>query len=88
MKTTYALFIYEIFCGEVNDRWLQSGGIDIDPEWSDTRILREVKKEWGPFSGLRISDVSDDTVLYLEDRHGEPIGELIPASMISQPWSR
>lgn len=85
---TYVLFLYEIFCGEVNDRWLQSGGVEISPDWSDDRILRAVKREWGPFSGLKLSDISDDTILYLEDRHGEPVGELVPAELISQPWSR
>ena len=85
---TYALFLYEIFCGEVNDRWLQSGGIEIDVDWDDAKILRAVKHEWGPFSGLHISDISDDTILYLEDRRGNPVGELVPADMICQPWSR
>lgn len=85
---TYALFLYELYCGEVNDRWLQSGGVDIDPTWDDSRILRAVKREWGPFSGLKISDLSDDTILYLEDRRGNPIGELVPAEFICQPWSK
>lgn len=84
----YGLFRYELFCGEFNDRHLQAGSIEIDPDWSDARILRAVKKEWGPFSGLKISDLSDDTVLYLENRKGEPIGELVPAEDICQPWSR
>ena len=85
---TYGLFKYELFCGEFNDRHLQSGSIEISPDWEDSRILRAVKKEWGPFSGLKISNLSDDTVLYLEDRHGEPIGELVPEEYICQPWSK
>ena len=85
---TYALFLYEIFGGEVNDRHLQSGGIEIDPTWEDKKILRKIKAQWGPFSGLKISDLSDDTVLYLEDRRGNPVGELVPAEFICQPWSR
>lgn len=85
---TFVLFIYEIYCGEVNDRHLQSGGVEIDPTWKDSKILRRVKAQWGPFSGLRISDISDNTVLYLEDRCGNPVGELVPAEHICQPWSR
>ena len=88
MKTVYGLFKYSFFCGEMNDRHLQAGSIEIDPDWEDSRILRKVKAQWGPFSGLHISDISDDTILYLEDRRGNPIGELVPADMISQPWSR
>ena len=85
---TYVLFLYDIFCGEVNDRWLQSGGIDIDTGWEDRKILRAVKREWGPFPGLKLSDYSDDRILYLENRKGEPVGELMPAEDICQPWSR
>lgn len=88
MKKTFVLFVYDLFCGEVNDRFLQSGGVEIDPTWEDRKILRLVRKEWGPFPGLRIADISDDTILYLEDRKGNPVGELCPASMICQPWSR
>ena len=88
MKTVYGLFKYSFFCGEMNDRHLQSGSIEIDTDWEDNRILRAVKREWGPFSGLKLSDYSDDTILYLEDRRGNPVGELVPADMICQPWSR
>ena len=84
----YGLFKYELFCGEFNDRHLQSGSIEIDPNWEDSLILQAIKKEWGQFSGLRLSDYSDDTILYLEDRRGNPVGELVPADMICQPWSR
>lgn len=88
MKTVYGLFKYELFCGEFNDRHLQAGAIEIDPDWEDDRIIRAIKREWGPFSGLRISDNSDGTVLYLEDRRGNMVGELIPEEYICQPWSR
>lgn len=88
MKTVYGLFKYSFFCGEMNDRHLQAGSILIDPNWEDSRILQAIKKEWGQFSGLRLSDYSDDTIIYLEDRRGNMVGELVPAEYICQPWSR
>ena len=88
MLKEYALFKYEIFCGEVNDRHLQSGSVLIDVGWDDNKIMRSLRKEWNIPSGTRISDISDDTTLYLENRKGEPIGELVPGNYVCQPWSK
>ena len=88
MLKEYALFKYEIFCGEVNDRHLQSGAVRIDPDWNDAKILKIMQKQWSVPSGTRISDISDDTTLYLENHRGEPIGELVPGEMVCQPWSK
>lgn len=83
----YGLFLYSFFCGEMNDRHLQDGSVKLDLDWDDAKILRKVKERWGKYSGLRISDNSD-VILYLEDRRGNPVGELVPEEYISQPWSR
>lgn len=88
MLKEYALFKYELFCGEFNDRHLQSGSVLIDVDWDDNKIMRSLRKEWNIPSGTRISDNSDDMILYLENRRGETIGELVPGEYVCQPWSK